>query len=68
MARIKFFRVVEHLEDEIARALEHAVREVAPDLNVDRQTLFRAFSTAVDEGFSQWSRIPDRYVECGDDR
>jgi hypothetical protein len=68
MARIKFFRIVEHLDDDIARALEDALRDVAPNANVDRQTLFRAFSRAVDRQFSLWSRVPDRYVEFGDDR
>ena len=68
MARIKFFRVVEHLEDDVVRALADAGREVAPNSDVDRRALFRAFSRAVDHEFSLWSRIPDRYVECDDDR
>jgi len=68
MARIKFFRVVEHFEDDITPALEDAVRDAAPNANIDRRTLFQAFSRAIDNRFALWSRVPDKYVELIDDR
>ncbi len=63
MARVKIEEVVDHLSSEMRRALEDAVRECAPDANIDAHELLRAFKRAVRRKCSTWEQVPDHYVE-----
>lgn len=63
MASVKMEEVVDHLSTEVRRALEEAVRDVAPDSRIDSHELFRAFRRAIGRKCSTWERVPDHYVE-----
>jgi hypothetical protein len=63
MARVKIESIVEHLDSEMRNALEEAVKELAPESNVDGYGLFRAFVRAVGRKCSAWECVPDHYVE-----
>jgi hypothetical protein len=62
MARVKIEDVIDHLDFDIKRALEHAVRNSVPDAQINRNKLFRDFKRAVYRKCSTWERVPDRYV------
>lgn len=63
MARVKIEDIVDHLSIEMRRALDDALREVAPDSDIDRQAFFRAFKRGVARKFNTWENVPDHYVE-----
>lgn len=63
MARIKIENIIDRLDYDMKRALEVAVEDVFPDLDVDRNELFRAFKRAVRRKCSTWVTVPDQYVE-----
>lgn len=64
MARVKIEDIVDHLDSDMKRALEDAVRRVMPNANVDRNQLFREFRRAVGRKCSTWESVPDQYIEC----
>jgi hypothetical protein len=67
MARIKVDVVIGHLEYNVRRALEAAVREVMkPEEAVNSHSLFRAFRRALHRKCSTWERVPDSSVEAED--
>jgi hypothetical protein len=59
MARVKIEKILDSLSSEITWALEDAIRKVLPEVQVNRDELFKAFKHAVE-------RRVDRYVEVGD--
>ncbi len=63
MARVKIEDIVDHLSTEMRRALDSAIREVAPDSEIDRYALYRAFRRGVSRTCSTWENVPDHYVE-----
>ena len=63
MARVNIEEIVDHLSSEMRRALEDALREVAPEVEVDSYALFRAFRRAVGRKCSTWESVPDGYVD-----
>ena len=63
MARINIERVMEHLDSDIRKALEAAVKEVIPAANFDPYTLKRAFIRAVGRKCNTWENVPDHLVE-----
>lgn len=63
MARIKIEDVVDHLSSEIIRALEYAVKRVAPDAEFDPHQLFSKFRHELGRKCSTWEYVPDDYVE-----
>lgn len=63
MARVKIEEVIDHLSSEMRRALEDAVRETIPNVQVDAHELFRSFRRAVRRKCSTWERVPDNYVD-----
>ena len=65
MAQVNIEEIVDHLDSEMRRALEDAVREVAPSIMVDSRTLHRAFVRAVRRRCSTWETVPDQYVRSG---
>jgi len=63
MARVKIEDVIDHLELDMKRALEDAVRRMMPDANIDINRIFREFRKAVGRKCSTWESVPDRYIE-----
>ncbi|MEW6195063.1 MAG: hypothetical protein AB1521_07905 [Bacteroidota bacterium] len=63
MARIKIEQVIDRLDFDLKNALEAAVKEVIPNAQFDKSTLFRAFVRAVSRKCSVWVTVPDNYVE-----
>lgn len=64
MARVKIEDIIDHLSTEMRRALRDAVREIAPETQVDEYALFRAFKRAVGRKCSTWENVPDQHVEA----
>jgi hypothetical protein len=63
MASVKIQEVIEHLDYEMKRALEDAFQRVAPDVRVDRNSLYREFRKAVGRKASTWVDVPDQDVK-----
>lgn len=63
MAEVKIEEIINHLDSDIRRALEDAVRENFPDAHVDAWALFRSFVRAVGRKCRTWERVPDQYVK-----
>ena len=63
MARVKIQDIVEHLDYGFKRALEDSINRTFPDLNIDRNQIFREFCRAVGRKCSTWESVPDHYVE-----
>lgn len=63
MAKVKIEAIVEHLDHDMKRALEDAVRRVYPDLQVDRNRLYKEFVKAVYRKCNTWETVPDNMVE-----
>ena len=64
MARIKIEGILDHLDRELARALEDTVRAEFPNASFDARSLYRNFVRAAYRKCSTWERVPDRYVEA----
>lgn len=62
MAKVKIEGLLDHLSDDMRRALQAALEDVAPDAKIDAGELFRAFHRQVGRQFHTWERVPDRYV------
>jgi len=62
MAEVQMDEIVDHLRSEMRRALEDAVREVAPNVQIDFHELYRSFRRAVRRKCNQWEQVPDDYV------
>ncbi len=72
MARVKIQSIIEHLSQDMKRALEDAVSRALPDAQIDRTELYREFRKAVGRKASTWVNVPDQDVEkwcnkCGKD-
>jgi len=63
MARVKMEEIVDHLSAEMKRALERAVSRTLPDVEFDRNKLYREFKRAVGAKCDTWERIPDHCVD-----
>jgi hypothetical protein len=63
MARVKIESIVEHLDYDMKRALEDAISNVIPNIQVDRSALYHEFRRAVGRKCSTWVDVPDRDVE-----
>lgn len=64
MAQVQMDEIVDHLSSEMRRALADAVREVAPEVDIDSYQLFRAFKRAVRRKCSTWETVPDGAVQA----
>jgi hypothetical protein len=62
MAQIKPEEIVDHLDSEMRRALEAAVKEVIPEAIFDPYALFRSFKRHVYRVCSVWENVPDKSV------
>jgi hypothetical protein len=63
MGRVKIEDVISHLDSDIRKALEAAVKEILPNAQFDPYELFRAFRRAVGRKCSTWENVPDYYIE-----
>lgn len=63
MARVKIEEIIEHLDSDMKRALEAAVKECFPDAQVERQRLFKAFVKQVRKKCGTWENVPDRCID-----
>jgi len=63
MARIKIEEVIDHLDYDLKRALEAAVKETIPNAQFDRQRLFKSFVKQVRRKCGTWENVPDGYVD-----
>lgn len=63
MAQVKIQSIIDKLDYEMKRALEDAITRVVPDLNVDRNTLYREFYKAVGRKSSTWVTVNDSDVQ-----
>ena len=66
MAHVKIEDIVDHLSTEMRRALEDAVKSVAPNAHFDAHQLFREFRRAVGRKCNTWENAPDHFVEKED--
>jgi len=62
MAKIKLEDIVEHLDSEIKRALDYAVKHTLPDAEFNKQTLYRKFVRGIERYSSTWENVPDHCV------
>jgi len=63
MAQVQIEEIVDHLSTEMRKALEDAVRSVAPTAQIDSIALFKAFRKAVGRKCNTWEHVPDFYVK-----
>ncbi|WP_312919777.1 hypothetical protein [Stutzerimonas nitrititolerans] len=63
MAQVQIEEIVDHLSTEMRKALEEAVRSVAPTAQFDSTALFKAFRKAVGRKCNTWEHVPDFYVK-----
>lgn len=62
MAEVKIDSVIDKHDYDMKRALEAALSEVLPDVDIDRNELYRAFKRAVDRKLSTWVTVNDQDV------
>ncbi len=63
MARVNPQKIVDHLSNELRRALEKAVRDTLPGAEFDAHALFKAFSREVERCCSAFEQVPDSCVQ-----
>jgi len=71
MAKVRIESIIEYLDYDMKRALERAVANVYPNVDIDRTELYRQFRRAVGVKCANWVDVPDRDVEkkcknCGE--
>ncbi len=62
MARVNPEKIVNHLSQEMQRALDKAVRENIPGAEFDPRVLFSAFRREVGKACAQYEQVPDDCV------
>jgi hypothetical protein len=62
MAQVDISSILEYYEDDLARALERAVKHALPGADFNRGRLFTAFLRAIENDIGQWESVPDQYV------
>ena len=63
MERVKIEDIIDHLDYDMKRVLELAVKRIIPDVNVDKNLLFLEFRKAVGRKCKTWESVPDRCIE-----
>jgi hypothetical protein len=63
MAQVKIDDIVYHLDSEFKRALADTMNKYAPDLQYDRNELFRYFQRRVYQHCSSWENVPNNLVK-----
>lgn len=64
-ARVKIDDILEHLDTELSRALEDAVRANLPGAEFDGRMLYKDFVKCAYRRCGTWEMVPDRCVEIG---
>ncbi len=62
MPQVNVEHIVDHLSNDMRKALEAAVNEVMPDAEVDAYELFRAFRRAVARKCGGWQNVPEQFI------
>lgn len=62
MAQVKVEDIVYQLDSEFKKALDDTMAEYAPNVNYDRNQLFRFFLKRVYHHCSVWENVPDDCV------
>lgn len=63
MARVKIQSIIEHLDYEMKRALEDALQRALPEVQFDRNEVYKEFRRAVGRKASDWVSVNDSDVE-----
>ena len=63
MAKVKIEEIIDHLGNNIRKALRDTVNEGVVDGTFDERELFRIFKRKVRSKCSTWETVPDNYVE-----
>jgi hypothetical protein len=63
MARVNPEKIIDHLGQDLWRALEKAVRESIPGVEFDSLVLFKAFTREVGRTCSPFEQVPDSCVQ-----
>jgi hypothetical protein len=62
MAQVKINVIIEWVDYKLKSALEEAVVNTLPGVQVDRETLWKEFVNIVNRKCSVWAKVPDSYV------
>jgi len=62
MAQVNIEEIVYHLDAQMKRALEAAVKDVLPAAAIDRTALYKAFLKQVRKKCDTWEHVPDQHV------
>ncbi len=63
MAKIKIEDVVYHLDHEFKKALDDTMGQFAPQVQYDRNALFKYFLKRVYHHCNVWEDVPDEHVK-----
>jgi hypothetical protein len=64
MARIKIVDVFDHLNMPLRQALDDAMEQAAPGVELDRAQLYREFRRAVAARCKTWENVPNQAVDA----
>lgn len=64
MAKIQTVEVIDHLEDQIRKALAETLREHFPDQEFTARAVYKTFIKQVDKKCNSWEDIPNKYVRA----
>ena len=63
MAKVNIEEVIDHLDNEIRRALAETIKQHFPNINFNERDVFRTFKRMVGRRCSTWENIPDQFIE-----
>lgn len=63
MGKVNIEDIIDYLDTEMKGALEEAVSNIIPDVDFDRDELFREFVIAVGRKCLQWENVPDSCIK-----
>jgi hypothetical protein len=63
MAKIKIDDIIYELDGEFKKALDDTMAKFAPNVQYDRNELFKFFRSRVYQQCSQWEKVPDSCVQ-----
>lgn len=62
MAKLNIEEVIDHLEDEMRKALQATLREHFPDLDFNSRAVFKTFKKQVEKKCNAWESIPNKFI------
>ena len=63
MARVQIVPILEHLDYNLQNALDRAVKQELPGVEVDSKALYDAFVQSAKRMCFTWESVPDYYIE-----